>query len=180
MQRCIPVYTRLLYRQSKYFTGLSFRCKKCASRHHKHYKITKKSTPEGLLSLRQEQRRWYESQKGKDCIRLNNLMRIQRQRQAKLNGAFDWSRAKWRLTLQAFGHKCAYCGCDGPFHQDHFIPLANRASPGTVIGNMVPACRRCNLAKAAKHPLDWIKDKGKAATIIAALESLRQENREAA
>lgn len=59
---------------------------------------------------------------------------------------------------------CAYCG--GPFdHMDHVHPLsrtedaealaAEGLSVGDVAGNILPACRACNLSKGALTLAEW-------------------------
>ena len=55
-----------------------------------------------------------------------------------------------------FGNKCWICG--GPFeHIDHVKPLS--AGGAHMLSNLRPACRSCNLRKAAKWPLgDWLED----------------------
>lgn len=64
----------------------------------------------------------------------------------------------WKKT----NGRCTYCAChlnpfdrnaeDG-FHVDHVTP---RSAGGTDdITNLVPSCRRCNLAKAARTPEQW-------------------------
>lgn len=48
---------------------------------------------------------------------------------------------------------CAYCGADlpaGKLTLDHVIPLVSPDCPGTVAGNIVPACKSCN---SSKHTL---------------------------
>ncbi len=44
---------------------------------------------------------------------------------------------------------CAYCG--GPYEAlDHFVPIVSGG--GTIAGNCVPACKRCNSSKGGLHP----------------------------
>ncbi len=54
------------------------------------------------------------------------------------------------------GH-CAYCGIllwpDGKWHVDHMLP---KAQGGTEeIGNLVPACPKCNLSKKDRTPEEF-------------------------
>lgn len=87
-------------------------------------------------------------------------------------------------TLTYWQWKCAYCGVqlnqlsmfeDIKLHFDHYIPLSDprRDNPGSVRGNMVPACHKCNLSKQNGDPIIWITRKfpHKAKKIIAAIES---------
>ena len=52
-------------------------------------------------------------------------------------------------------NKCAYCGSTGVLAQDHFIPISNPDCPGTIPGNIVPACTKCNSSKCGNHPDRW-------------------------
>lgn len=48
---------------------------------------------------------------------------------------------------------CIYCGVKGEMHLDHFFPLSNGGP--NVLGNLVPACPKCNYSKKAKDPREW-------------------------
>lgn len=50
---------------------------------------------------------------------------------------------------------CAYCGCDGDMHIEHFLPIA----PGGThtLGNIIPACKRCNFSKTDHDPESWYR-----------------------
>lgn len=52
-----------------------------------------------------------------------------------------------------FGGVCAYCRMRPHEHFDHVIPLAKGGRH--AIGNLLPACSTCNLAKAAKLLAEW-------------------------
>lgn len=60
--------------------------------------------------------------------------------------------AEWRTVLDAFAHRCAYCGTDGPLDQDHVIPVVKGGAH--VISNVVPSCAPCNRGVGGKHALD--------------------------
>lgn len=63
-------------------------------------------------------------------------------------GEERFSAAQWQAVMADFGHRCAYCGTDGPLVMDHVVPI-NRTSLGEHrLGNLVPACAPCNSAKA--------------------------------
>ena len=85
--------------------------------------------------------------------RYHNTQKLQRIKEGKLNG---WCLEHWLLTLRVFDNRCVYCGADGKdaeLFQDHFIPFT--AGGGTTIGNIVPACRRCNASKNDKMPIEF-------------------------
>lgn len=64
---------------------------------------------------------------------------------------------EWRRLVRRYRHLCAYCGGneDG-IHMDHVIPLSRGGRH--AIGNVLPACQRCNLTKGAKLVAEWKRD----------------------
>jgi 5-methylcytosine-specific restriction endonuclease McrA len=68
-----------------------------------------------------------------------------------------FTREDWRIALEAFDHRCAYCGSAGPLEREHFIPLGpgwNRHGYHTA-DNIVPACAACNGRKGSHRPMWW-------------------------
>lgn len=55
---------------------------------------------------------------------------------------------EWNDLLEAYRHRCAYCGVDGPMTQDHVVPIS--AGGGHTKDNVVPACQSCNSRKGTK------------------------------
>lgn len=66
----------------------------------------------------------------------------------------DYTRKDWLKTLEFFGYKCAYCGCEGELHQDHFFPSSKGG--GYTKNNIVPACQSCNSRKGNIEPEYWL------------------------
>ena len=63
------------------------------------------------------------------------------------------------LGLNVDDLRCAYCG-DKATEWDHLHPLASNKKPSgyiSQIGNLVPACGKCNQSKGNKSWKDWIK-----------------------
>ncbi|MBD2778660.1 HNH endonuclease [Iningainema tapete] len=58
-------------------------------------------------------------------------------------------------ALARFENSCAYCGCKEKLTIDHFIPIT-KGGPD-CLGNIVPACIRCNTSKLNHDPLQWYK-----------------------
>lgn len=48
---------------------------------------------------------------------------------------------------------CTYCGEADAEHMDHIVP---RSRGGLNIGNLTPACARCNMSKKDRTPEQWI------------------------
>lgn len=56
---------------------------------------------------------------------------------------------EWAETLRYYHWRCAYC--DGPFESlDHFLPVSQGGA--TWVGNVVPACLSCQMAKGSQIP----------------------------
>lgn len=60
----------------------------------------------------------------------------------------------WRRWVE-FGHTCAYCGADGDLHIEHVIPISKGGEHH--LGNIVPACQRCNYSKRSAPVEEWYK-----------------------
>lgn len=63
----------------------------------------------------------------------------------------DLSAAQWAWLLDAYGHRCAYCGepC-AALTPDHVVPLARGGH--NTLSNVAPACLGCNTRKQARTP----------------------------
>lgn len=60
----------------------------------------------------------------------------------------------WRRWVE-FGHTCAYCGADGDLHIEHVIPISKGGEHH--LGNIVPACQRCNYSKRSAPVEEWYR-----------------------
>lgn len=72
----------------------------------------------------------------------------QQRRNARIKGTpSNLTPAMWATILERFGHQCAYC--PAPWQEiDHIVPVSRGG--GLVMGNVVPACKPCNVAKNAQ------------------------------
>ena len=51
--------------------------------------------------------------------------------------------SEWQRIKEAYGHRCAYCGCKPTrLEKEHVIPLASGGP--NVAANVVPVCSACN------------------------------------
>ena len=66
----------------------------------------------------------------------------------------DLTTQQWRLILDMYANRCAYCGSKQDIQQDHVIPISRGG--GTTMNNIVPACRKCNQSKKDKTPIEWL------------------------
>jgi len=60
----------------------------------------------------------------------------------------------WRRWVQ-FGHECAYCGAGGDLQVEHVIPISKGGEHH--LGNIVPACQRCNFGKGKADAEQWYR-----------------------
>lgn len=68
------------------------------------------------------------------------------------------ARRRFRQTIkEAWGHRCAYCGCQRPadLTLDHIRPRM-RGGPSRR-SNLVPACRGCNQDKGTADWRNWFR-----------------------
>lgn len=60
-----------------------------------------------------------------------------------------------RARFAEFDHRCAYCGAGGDLHIEHLVPIARGGTH--VLGNILPACQRCNFSKREKDAEAWYR-----------------------
>lgn len=77
---------------------------------------------------------------------------IRRARQRNL-AAYKVTARDWRRLCARYHNRCAYCGGSGPLQRDHIVPISRGGQHS--IGNLLPACKRCNLSKMTKLLVEW-------------------------
>ena len=80
-----------------------------------------------------------------------------RERKAKEHGSTSLKLSPdqlWRRWVQ-FDHCCAYCGVDGNLQIEHVIPISKGGEHH--LGNIVPACQRCNYSKHTREVQAWYR-----------------------
>jgi 5-methylcytosine-specific restriction endonuclease McrA len=60
-----------------------------------------------------------------------------------------------RARFEQFGNCCAYCGSTENLQIEHLVPIARGGTH--VLGNILPACRRCNYSKKARDAETWYR-----------------------
>lgn len=70
-------------------------------------------------------------------------------------GALKISERDWSRMLLIYGHRCAYCGggAGEVLEIEHVVPLSRGGRHS--IGNVVPACARCNQTKNDRLLVEW-------------------------
>ncbi len=106
---------------------------------------------ENREKLREYARRSYQLNKDKALIR-------GQRRLARKQGLPDTlTTEQWRGAIEYFGGHCVYCGIiPDLITVDHYVPLANAECPGTVVSNIVPACKPCNSSKGDRDAYRWL------------------------
>jgi 5-methylcytosine-specific restriction endonuclease McrA len=64
------------------------------------------------------------------------------------------SLSQWRAIKDLSGGLCVYCGASDPIELDHLVPKRLGGLP--VVGNCLPACRRCNASKGPRDAYEWL------------------------
>jgi 5-methylcytosine-specific restriction endonuclease McrA len=73
-------------------------------------------------------------------------------RARQLNNGFFLVTVKELNKLYA--SSCIYCGSNDSIQMDHVIPISRGGRHS--IGNLVPACSRCNQSKGSKYLAEWL------------------------
>jgi 5-methylcytosine-specific restriction endonuclease McrA len=121
--------------------------------------ISKKSKAKNPLHHKAVKAKWHQKNMKKSVERNREWLKenpgksvyySEKRRARKLQaGSFDIS-SKDIEKLQR--KPCVYCGSKME-HIDHVIPLARGG--GHRIGNLAPACRRCNQTKSSSFVMEW-------------------------
>lgn len=85
--------------------------------------------------------------------RLGKKAHNRRRAEAERRHGSTFTRGEWEAALESFGHRCAYCGSEGPLRREHFFPL--EFDGPHAAGNIVPACGPCNGSKGTRDPRSW-------------------------
>ena len=102
------------------------------------------------VELRKYQHLYRKTQRGREVARL--AKRIRRAR--RLNLPATLTSSEWKTILEAYDHRCAYCGTQfkltSELHQEHVVPV--NQGGGYTVDNIVPSCCKCNHKKGARTP----------------------------
>ena len=122
-----------------------------------------KANPDKALAVG---RRWYDRNREKAIAKTLAWMqanpekakknaaqsgRAHRARKAGASGAHTFH--QWTSLLKSYHRQCVYCGKPATT-RDHLIPLVKGGT--NDIGNIVPACHRCNASKNDTTLLVWM------------------------
>lgn len=88
-------------------------------------------------------------------------------------GTEGFSEKDWLATKEYFSHRCAYCGEESKeLVIEHVIPINKERLGEHRLGNLVPACRKCNADKRDRDYREFLEgDSGAIARIEQYMES---------
>lgn len=83
-----------------------------------------------------------------------------KRRARKLAAGGSFTADDIKALLKSQKGKCVACGANikKAYHIDHIMPLSLGGHNG--IGNIQLLCQHCNQTKSAKHPIDWMQERG--------------------
>lgn len=119
--------------------------------------------PIDLVTNRDRARHWYWANQERARSRASTWAREHRdhkraqnsRRRARERGDGErWSHDDWLRLVEAFDHRCAYCGASARLTVDHRVPLM-RGGPNTI-ANILPACKSCNSRKGRRTEAEYL------------------------
>lgn len=142
------------HKKSNSKDGLRSWCRECASARDKEYrrknreKINKQrreSRQNNPQKYKDEMRRWVEANPNR-----KNEFEAKRRASKRDNGIYKILK---RDLERLYASPCIYCGSVERITADHVIPLSRGGTHG--IGNLVPACIKCNINKGTRTVMEW-------------------------
>ena len=127
------------YKDSRLRSGLASRCKECSA------ELGKEWFAKNAERSRETNKLWQMNNREK--YRNNEQKRRARKRQA---GEFVVTANEMRSL---YGRPCFYCGSTAQITVDHVLPIARGGRHS--IGNLIPACKPCNMSKHKKTIMEW-------------------------
>lgn len=120
------------------------------------------------LYWRENPEAWAEERKRRDreewhrLYRTNPDLRLYHREKSKRRKAANRGQTPVQIPVSAirrrfneFGNCCAYCGQAGEMEIEHVIPISKDGPHD--IGNIVPACSRCNTSKRSHDMETWYR-----------------------
>lgn len=135
-----------------------------------HGRLYRENTPKGILRQRRKRSREQHPERERNYGRHYRQTHRERRRELsrrryarQLEVPYTMTASEWSYAQEHFNGCCAYCGHSArlfdrssTLHQEHFIPITAKNTPGTVPTNIVPACQTCNTSKNDSDPYEWI------------------------
>jgi hypothetical protein len=104
--------------------------------------------------LQENERRYYQAHR--DRLILRKMHRYTRKRALPDTLTIE----EWRTAIVYWENRCAYCEKQvSTLTMDHYVALSCENCPGTVVSNILPACRQCNSSKCDNKAWMWLVSK---------------------
>ena len=146
-------------------------CRDCQREHARQRQRERRADPDTNERIKANKRRSHRTERGR-AGKKRRTDRANAARRARIRSLpYQWTDDDWQAALAAFGHRCAYCDSTDRLTIEHVIPLSDPACPGTVIGNIAPACAPCNAIKR-DEPLTEFVDAERVAYVLNVLNVL--------
>lgn len=108
---------------------------------------------DNAVTIKQKAKAWQaENPERTKASKAKYAMANPRRQKIKNNGRFIISQKE---IMRLYSSPCFYCGSLEDIHLDHVIPISRGGNDS--IGNLVPACKPCNLSKYNKTITEWKK-----------------------
>ena len=149
--------------------GLQYKCKECCNKYAAKFYLqnseqikanSKKYVLDNPEKHRTNNNKWRlaNKEKANSAVRKHRLANLEKyryyesvRRAKKLsNGVYKISSKELKKLYES---PCAYCGSKEFIEMDHVIPISRGGQHS--IGNLVPACSRCNKRKSDKLLVEW-------------------------
>ena len=102
------------------------------------------------------QEKWWLEYQTRPELRLYNRQKSKRRKaQIRSQTAHQIKPRHILDRFAQFDHRCAYCGAEGDMQIEHVVPIAKGGTH--AMGNIVPACQRCNYSKHANEVESWYR-----------------------
>lgn len=153
VNRCCPTCECSLAAKRSHAVYCSRRCKAVASKKRERVDGRAHAKDRARYAKESERRRRQASEWSRRNPELVRLKRWRRKARRLTQDCRRITERDWHRMMLVYRGRCAYCEADGPLHMDHVIPLSRGGRH--AIGNVVPACPRCNLTKQSLLLIEW-------------------------
>jgi 5-methylcytosine-specific restriction endonuclease McrA len=131
-------------------------CRECFRKRAREQQRQRRADPIEAQRVRDEKERHRTSSKGRAWRAQRNVIDNSSHRQRLTGTPCTLTPDQWTRVCELLDHCCTYCGCQPErLEIDHVIPISADDYPGTILGNVVPACIHCNRSKGGKQMAQW-------------------------
>lgn len=139
-------------------------CRSCRRKHARERMQERRADPVEAQQVRDERTRHRNSPQGRAWRSQRYVIDNAAHRQRHTGAPCTLTPAQWARICELLGYCCAYCGNQAERKRrpggtwleiDHIIPVCAEGFPGTIFGNVIPACCSCNRSKGRRSVEQW-------------------------